>query len=413
MKISTVTFLFALILLWTSNLALAKVIRLSPKDNVQQAIDQAAAGDSLIFASGTYRLNAIIIRKPLTLIGIDYPILDGEGKGNILLVAAENVTIQGFKIINTGKSNMDDSAAMKFFDSKNCIIRDNILDQTFFGLHFSNSSNLTIINNTIHTDAIREFEVGNGIHLWKCKNSFIGNNKVSGHRDGIYLEFTTDTQVKGNFVEKNMRYGLHFMFAHDNSYIRNTFKNNGAGVAVMYTKNVLMQENRFEENWGASAYGVLLKDISDSRVIDNVFVKNTTGIYMEGSSRIEFTGNEFKENGWALKLMANCDQNIFTGNNFVQNTFDMSSNGSVVLNTINQNYWDKYEGYDLNKDQIGDVPYRPINLYSVIVEKIPAAVMLWRSFMVTLLDRMEKILPTLTPDQMIDHSPKMKAYDLD
>jgi nitrous oxidase accessory protein len=308
---------------------------------------------------------------------------------------------------------MDDSAAMKFFDSKNCIIRDNILDQTFFGLHFSNSSNLTIINNTIHTDAIREFEVGNGIHLWKCKNSFIGNNKVSGHRDGIYLEFTTDTQVKGNFVEKNMRYGLHFMFAHDNSYIRNTFKNNGAGVAVMYTKNVLMQENRFEENWGASAYGVLLKDISDSRVIDNVFVKNTTGIYMEGSSRIEFTGNEFKENGWALKLMANCDQNIFTGNNFVQNTFDMSSNGSVVLNTINQNYWDKYEGYDLNKDQIGDVPYRPINLYSVIVEKIPAAVMLWRSFMVTLLDRMEKILPTLTPDQMIDHSPKMKAYDLD
>jgi len=412
MKISSFTFLFAWILLLSPLFAQAGVIHLSPKDNIQQAIDQAADGDSLVFASGIYRVNAITIRKPLTLIGIDYPVLDGEGKGNILLVAAKHVTIQGFKIINTGKSNMDDSAAIKFFDSKHCIIRDNILDQTFFGLHFSNSSNLTIINNTIHTDAIREFEVGNGIHLWKCRNSFIGNNKVSGHRDGIYLEFTTDTQVKDNFIEKNMRYGLHFMFAHDNSYIRNTFKNNGAGVAVMYTKNVLMQENRFEQNWGSSAYGILLKDISDSHVIDNVFVKNTTGIYMEGSSRIEFTGNEFKENGWALKLMASCDQNTFTGNNFIQNTFDMSSNGSVVLNTINENYWDKYEGYDLNKDQIGDVPFRPINLYSVIVEKIPAAVILWRSFMVTLLDRMEKILPTLTPDQMIDQSPQMKAYDL-
>jgi nitrous oxidase accessory protein len=201
------------------------------------------------------------------------------------------------------------------------------------------------------------------------------------------------------------------MFSHDNSYRRNTFRANGAGVAVMYTKNVLMENNRFEENWGASSYGILLKDISDSKVVGNTFMKNTVGIYMEGSSRIEFTGNTFQENGWALKLMASCDQNTFKGNNFTQNTFDMSSNGSVVLNTITENYWDKYEGYDLDKNYVGDVPYRPINLYSVIVEKIPAAVILWRSFMVTLLDRMEKILPTLTPDQMIDQSPKMRPYD--
>ncbi|TDQ16562.1 nitrous oxidase accessory protein [Algoriphagus boseongensis] len=404
--------LISLIGMLSSNWLWAKEVVLNPKDPIQATIDRAKDGDTLVFLPGTYKLNSIVIRKPLTLIGKDYPVLDGDGKGNVLLIAATHVTIQGFKIRNTGKSNMDDSAAIKFFDSKNCIIQDNILSDTFFGLHFSNSSNLTIINNVIHAEAIREFEVGNGIHLWKCKNSFIGGNQVSGHRDGIYLEFVTETQVKDNLVQKNMRYGLHFMFAHDNSYIRNTFRNNGAGVAVMYTKNVLMQENRFEENWGSSAYGLLLKDIRDSKVVNNYFFKNTIGIYMEGSSRIEFENNDFRQNGWALKLMASCDQNTFLANNFIQNTFDMSSNGSVVLNKITQNYWDKYEGYDLDRDQIGDVPYRPINLYSVIVEKIPSAVILWRSFMVTLLDRMEKILPTLTPDQMIDESPKMKAYDL-
>ena len=148
----------------------------------------------------------------------------------------------------------------------------------------------------------------------------------------------------------------------------------------MYTKNVTMQENRFEENWGSSAYGILLKDISDSKVIGNIFQKNTVGIYMEGSSRIQFKENNFKENGWALKLMASCDQNLFQANNFSGNTFDISTNGNTVLNELKENYWDKYEGYDLNRDKIGDVPYHPINLYSMIVEKIPASVMLWRSF---------------------------------
>jgi nitrous oxidase accessory protein len=410
MKFLTGSFFFLLCLIG-SPATLATTIRIMPGQSIQEAVDSASAGDTLIISEGTYNQFGIIIRKPLTVIGENYPVIDADFKGNILIVATSNLTIQGLKLINTGRSNMDDSAAIKFFDSQDCVVRDNILENTYFGLHFSNSSQMTIINNKISASALREFEVGNGIHLWKCKNSFIGNNEVSGHRDGIYLEFVTNTQAKENLVEKNMRYGLHFMFSHDNSYIRNTFRKNGAGVAVMYTKNVLMKENRFEENWGASAYGILLKDISDSEIVGNVFLKNTIGIYMEGSSRIEFTENTFRENGWAIKLMASCDQNTFKANNFTQNTFDISTNGSTVLNTLTENYWDKYEGYDLDKNQIGDIGYRPVNLYSMIVEKIPAAMILWRSFMVTLLDRMEKILPTLTPDEMIDESPKMKPYD--
>lgn len=389
----------------------AETHRINPSQSVQESVDQAQAGDTLIFSPGRYPVSAITIRKPLVLLGENYPILDGQGKGNILIIAADSMVIRGFKLINTGKSNIDDSAAIKFFDSSKGLIEDNILEETFFGLHFSNSSRMTIRNNKIKASATREFEVGNGIHLWKCRDNRIEQNEVSGHRDGIYLEFVTDSEVAENTIQGNMRYGLHFMFAHDNTYIRNTFRQNGAGVAVMYTKNVTMLENRFEENWGSSAYGILLKDISDSKVIGNTFQKNTVGIYMEGSSRIEFRKNTFRENGWALKLMASCDQNTFESNNFLGNTFDLSTNGTVVLNSLQNNYWDKYEGYDLDRDRIGDVPYRPVSLFSVIVEKIPSAIMLWRSFMVTLLDRMEKILPTMTPDQLIDPSPQLKPYD--
>ena len=75
--------------------------------------------------------------------------------------------------------------------------------------------------------------------------------------------------------------------------------------------------------------------------------------------------------------------NEITRNNFVGNTFDVSTNGSLVLNTFNNNYWDKYEGYDLNKDNVVMFPYHPLSIFSIIVEKIHPAMLLFRSFMVT------------------------------
>lgn len=134
---------------------------------------------------------------------------------------------------------------------------------------------------------------------------------------------------------------------------------------------------------------------------------------MEGSSRIAFTDNLFSGNGYAVRMQASCDDNVFTRNNFSSNTFDMATNGSLVLNTINSNYWDRYEGYDLNKDHVGDIPYRPVSMYSMVVERIPAAVLLWRSFLVFLMDRSEKAIPAITPENLKDDSPSIQPYDLD
>ena len=94
----------------------------------------------------------------------------------------------------------------------------------------------------------------------------IDGNDISGHRDGIYFEFVHDSDVRGNVSTDNLRYGLHFMYSDDCRYVENTFRHNGSGVAVMYTKSVEMTGNRFEDNWGAAAYGLLLKEISDARL---------------------------------------------------------------------------------------------------------------------------------------------------
>lgn len=253
---------------------------------------------------------------------------------------------------------------------------------------------------------------GNGIHCWKSDSMTISGNRVSGHRDGIYFEFVTHSLIEKNISASNNRYGLHFMFSHNNTYKSNTFRKNGAGVAVMFTRNVTMLDNLFEENWGDAAYGILLKEISDSRIEHNRFVNNTTAIYMEGASRINVSRNAFTGNGWALKIQASCMDNHVSNNNFTGNTFDVATNGSLVLNVFNGNYWDKYEGYDLNRDRKGDVPYHPVSMYAMIIERYPPSMLLFRSFMVTLLEKAERVIPSLTPEALKDDAPLMKPIVL-
>lgn len=180
----------------------------------------------------------------------------------------------------------------------------------------------------------------------------------------------------------------------------------------MYSRSVKMYNNHFSKNWGDAAYGLLLKELSDSYIEGNVFDNNTVGIFADGVTRAEIKKNVFKQNGWAVKMQANCMDMHIENNNFLGNSFDLGTNGTLVLNTLKKNYWDKYEGYDLNKDNIGDVPFRPVSLFSMIIEKSPPAMILFRSFMSALLDKTEKILPSITPEGLKDEMPLMKPLRL-
>ncbi|MCZ8215048.1 MAG: nitrous oxide reductase family maturation protein NosD, partial [Cyclobacteriaceae bacterium] len=379
---------------------------------IRDGIALAKGGDTLLVSAGNYREGNLIIEKSLVLIGENFPVLDGENKFEILTIHAHHVVVKGFRFIDTGIASINDLAAIKILESKFVKIINNQFENSFFGIYFASSSDCVVDRNQLTADAEAEHQIGNGIHLWKCHNMTISNNRIKGQRDGIYFEFVTNSLITNNYSEGNMRYGLHFMFSNDDEYRENTFINNGAGVAVMYTKGVKMINNTFEHNWGSSSYGLLLKDIRDSFVLGNVFKENSVGIFMEGSSRNQINKNEFVNNGYALRLQASCDDNIFEQNNFRQNTFDLVTNGSVVLNTIQSNYWDRYEGYDLNRDKVGDVPYRPISLYGTVIERMPTAILLWRSFFVFLLDRAEKAIPVITPENLKDQFPSMVPYDL-
>ena len=380
--------------------------------SLRTAVAMANANDTILLKNGVYREGNIVINKNISIIGIDQPILDGENKYEILTVSGRGILIKGIKFINSGYSSMNDLASINIVDASGVLVENNIIERAYFAIHVANSRNCIIRDNVIIGAAQTEQTSGNGIHLWKCDGMRIEYNKVQGHRDGIYFEFVTHSTVKGNNSHDNIRYGLHFMFSNNDAYVENSFSSNGAGVAVMFSHHVTMTGNVFYNNWGPSAYGLLLKEISDAVIEKNKFTSNTVGILMESTNRVHARQNNFKRNGWAMRVQASCSENTIHQNNFLGNTFDVATNGTLMLNKFSNNYWDKYEGYDRNRDAIGDVPYHPVSMYSMIIEQNPNAMILLRSFMVSLLDRAEKAVPSLTPDLLVDESPSMKRIPL-
>ncbi len=375
----------------------------SIKDAIRQSID----GDRIIIKKDIYNENNLVIDKQIEIIGEDHPVIDLEYKYQGFLIQKDHVKITGLEIRNISVNYMEDLSAIKIDNSDHCVIENNILKDTFFAIYLAKANFCLIKNNKISGQAKTETSSGNGVHLWKCTNINLEYNEAEGHRDGFYFEFVTKGTMTGNYSHNNLRYGLHFMFSDSNVYRDNLFRENGAGVAVMYSRNIEMTDNKFEDNWGPASYGLLLKDITRSLVKGNLFYKNTTGIYMEGSDQINVENNEFNSNGWATKILGNCMDNKFTQNNYLNNTFDVSSNSSKNANFYSGNYWDKYDGYDLDKNGTGDVPYRPVSLYSMIVDKVPESIILLRSFIVELIDVTEKAMPVIIPETLIDESPEM------
>ena len=379
-----------------------------PVRTVRDALSRVARGGTIVVHAGTYRDTTIVVGIPVRIVGNGHPVLDGEGKRQIMTIMSDSVTVTGLRFANVGVAFTEDLAAIKVVRASDCVIKDNEIDNAFFGIYLQEASNCVLEGNVLQATRLRDATSGNGIHLWHSREITIVGNHVSGHRDGIYFEFTREAHVRDNVSTDNLRYGLHFMYSDSCDYERNTFRHNGAGVAVMYSHRVEMVENHFEGNRGSSAYGLLLKEIADSHLERNVFANNTTGLFADGATRLLADHNQFVNNGWALKLQSSTEDAIFTANDFAGNTFDVATNSRSSSTTFKGNYWSAYDGYDLDHDGIGDVPHRPVRLTSIVVAQNEPALILLRSNFLVLLDAAERVFPALTPETLADSAPAMR-----
>lgn len=378
---------------------------------IKAAIKMAKDGDEILIKKGVYKEQDIVIDKPISLIGEKGAVIDGNNVGGILIFQTNNFKIKGLKIINVGLSYTIEYAAIKVIKANDFVIEDCIMENVFFGILIEKSKRGIIRNNKISSNRKNEASSGNGIHIWSGEKMEIYKNEMFGLRDGIYFEFVKNSVAHNNISHNNIRYGLHFMFSNNNEYHHNEFRNNGAGVAVMFSKFTNMHHNKFRLNWGSASYGLLLKEIYDAEIHDNLFEQNTIGINAEGSTRINYKNNTFLRNGWAVKIAGACYSNSFTKNDFMNNSLDLAYNSNINDNKFDNNYWSEYTGYDLDKNGIGDVPYRPVKLFSYIVNKTPEALILLRSLFVDIINFSEKVSPVFTPDDLMDTNPLMKRIN--
>lgn len=376
---------------------------------ITAALASARPGDRIVVHAGTYREPTLLVRTPLiTIEGEGWPVLDGQGERAVLIVAADDVTVRGLVITGTGVSNLEDRAGIRVRNATGCVIDHNRLRDNLFGIYLERASNCTITGNDISAHGLSQTMSGNGIHLWYSPGARVEGNHVVGQRDGIYFEFSQHGVTRQNVSEGSQRYGLHFMFSDSCRYERNTFRDNTSGVAVMYSRGIVIARNRFERSMGSAAYGLLLKEILGGEITDNVFTENSTGLYLEGSAHLVVRDNDFLQNGWAAKVMADAEDNHFTGNRFAGNAFDVTTNSRSASSTFDRNWWDAYRGYDLNRDGVGDIPFHPVRFFALIVEQHSAALILLRSPLVALLDAAERVFPVLTPTAIVDNHPLMR-----
>ncbi len=416
MKFLTLIFTFSLAFsLQAQTAKMTKTIKVCASCDVKTikgGVFLAKDGDTVLVKKGIYKETKIYVNKSIHIIGENYPIIDAENKtDSVFAIKAKDFSLSGFKFRNIGMSYTKEIAAIFISHSRNFVVKDNFFENVFYAFIIQSSKYGVIQNNKIIGESVIESSSGNGIHIWKCKKMRIEGNTIIGMRDGIYLEFVNQSCISNNTSKDNLRYGLHFMFSNHNEYQRNEFKNNGAGVAVMFSKFIKMHHNTFHYNWGTASYGLLLKEINDAEIHDNIFEQNTIGINIDGCNRINYKNNHFIRNGWALKFTGGCYTNIFEFNNFMHNAFDLSYNSKLNDNRFEANYWSEYTGYDIDKNGIGDVAHRPVKLFSYIVNRIPETLVLLRSLFVDIINFSEKVSPVFTPDNLVDSKPLMKPIN--
>ena len=376
--------------------------------SICEAIRIASNDDRIVVKKGTYREPEIVVDKRLFIVGDGWPVIDGGNAHQVMVVKSNGATISGFVIANTGISHIDDRAGLRFDNVDGGTVEHCVFLNDLFAVYFAHSRNCRVLNNRIAGSATLEGSSGNGIHLWYCTNMSIKDNLISLQRDGIYLEFVSDSTIANNTCENNLRYGLHFMYSNNDKYAGNTFSRNGAGVAVMYSQNVNMARNTFLNNWGAASYGLLIKDLKNSKVCENMFMRNTIGLQCDNINRLAIEKNNFIGNGHAVKITSFCSESVFQHNNFVGNSFDLVTGAALQACKFKENFWDSNDGFDLNRDGIADCAYQPVKLSSWLLEHYPSASMLLRSPLFDLLDLSEKALPVLSTESLSDARPLMR-----
>jgi len=378
--------------------------------SIGSAIEAAAPGDTISVAEGIYREN-LVIKKPVTIIGREKPHIEGSRKGDVILILADDVTLQGFAVSGSGSRMMVSDAGIKIAGARARVLGNEVFDN-LFGIYLKGCSQALVGENTIL--GRREDSLGMrgaGIHFFDAHDNIVRKNRVSFVRDGVYFDHADRNRVEGNEFS-HLRYGVHYMYCEDNSFVTNIFRDSLGGIAVMYTERVTFRDNQIINNrQGYNAFGLLLKDCLDSVAEENVIINNVNGIFLDSSHRNFFRKNLIAYNDVAIFLHASSLQNSFGSNDFVGNLATLHTVGRADADWTpggKGNYYSDYAGYDVDGDGKGDIPHRLQNAFEYLEGSRPRLRLFLNSAAADALAIAEQSFPLVPSSEERDLAPSMK-----
>lgn len=387
-----------------------------PAEQLASAVAAARPGDVIAVNGGTFS-GSLEIDRPLTLIGHNWPVIDGQNQGSVLTVAAPDVTVRGFVIRHSGDS-LDQENSGIVVEGENATIAGNRFEETLFGIYLREAHGSRVEENVIHSKVLPVPRRGDAIRVWYSNDVSISGNRVERGRD-VVLWYSERLTVRNNDVSDG-RYGLHFMYCDDALIEGNRLLDNSVGAFLMYSRRLTMQHNTVSGNRGPSGYGIGLKDMDDAVVIENMFLDNRVGAYLDGSPREVdsiglFEGNVFAYNDIGVELLPAVRHNQFVANSFVDNEEQVAlagggrpGNNAWTVDGVG-NFWSNYAGFDADGDGRGDIPYVSQRLFEDLLQREPALRLFLHSPATDALDFAARAFPAVRPQAKLEDAAPLMA----
>ncbi|WP_284036702.1 nitrous oxide reductase family maturation protein NosD [Neobacillus sp. 114] len=330
--------------------------------SLQATIDSMKEGAVLKLENKTYEGN-IVITKPLTIIGSEQTVIQGDGTGNVISVKAAKVHLKNLTVTGSSmdRNSAEEYAAIKIYTNHN-IIEHVTIRNSFHGIYLSQAHHNTIEYADIKGMGKGEIAAqGNGLHVYYANDNLLAHNKIEGTRDGMFFDYANNNKSYDNTII-NTRYGLHYMYSDENIFKRNTFTMNQGGAAIMNSNGLTLEDNQFIVNYGNQSFGLLLLQANDNSIQGNLFYMNQRGLYIDQATRNTIRNNRIIQNQIGIELWASSNDQIFTLNRISENTIPAvtiggKGKGNAWSHHGKGNDWGSaFPLTDLNQDSIGDFP---------------------------------------------------------
>ncbi|WP_085937031.1 nitrous oxide reductase family maturation protein NosD [Enhydrobacter aerosaccus] len=387
----------------------AATVEVPVGSDLQQAIDGANAGDTLVLAPGVHD-GPVTIDKPLTLEGRGGAVIDAHGRGRTVDVKAADVTLRGLSLRGSGHdlSKMEGAVFLSRTATRGRV-EDNDIEGNLTGVYVHGAHDAIVRGNRIvgRTD-LRLNEAGNGVYVWNAPGAQVLDNDISGGRDGIFTVTSRQNLFKGNRLH-SVRFAVHYMYTNDSEVSDNVSIGNHAGYVLMYSDHIRVFDN---VSVGDRDHGILLNYENDSDIEGNAVLDGAAKcVFIYNANKNIFRRNRFEGCRIGIHFTAGSERNRISQNAFVNNQTQVFYVGTRFLDWAENgrgNYWSDNPAFDLNGDGIADAPYRPNDLVDQIVWRYPAAKLLINSPATQVVRWAQSQFPALHPGGVIDSAPLMQ-----